>query len=978
MSVAYRGARWWRCDLHVHTPFDRRQFGEDLRHVVAESGLGNQEPLATMARRFWTACAGIDIVGVTDHNSVNGYRRLAPFLASFSQAAKEANEHAPVFLPGVELTVGAERAMHFLVLFSSDCSADLVDQAVQGIFRASPRHDENGDPLPTTRSIGDFLADLKAFCTPDNGERRVPFLVIPAHVESNSGLAVETGIHDHTGPEILQQMRGVLREGAITRAAWHGFQTTNEYVRLPSEMRELLCVWEANRRDQRWEDLGADEKAAIRTLEHWPLVEASDPQAYDEIGRRYSWLKMAEPDLEGIRLALLDPESRLRRMEAGEPGRSHPQIRSISIRRTDFFENLELSFSSNMTTLIGGRGSGKSTLVELIRYGLARDQAADFNREEKETREALERLLRTKPGRDSGSTSGMLLPDTAIEVHFTVAGIEYQTIRTPASFEVRRLTASDPDLPDGTPIDVRSLIKPQILSQGQIARIARDPGAQRREIDRIASDDPRANDFERRRGAVAVLIEQAQSDLRSAREDEGRLSPALTELQTVRDQLEVLESGSSRETLQRFQGMERDTRLLVAWRATFDDQATALREAADATTDAANRLAAPNGSDAFVLEQAQRSKVALLTAADTARSAAEELMAHQQEFDSRRETEWDPRRETVIAAYEALLGQLRSQGIALDGHAALVGLRSTLEERIAALQQSAERAPVIAAEVARLWNELRELHLARNAARRAVEAMLVSQNADIRLIVIPFGDRTSVDALRDDWFGGANLHTADWETLLDWVFADDNGVDDRWRKLIEALMLDRRLAEGNDASTGANVLELIGGAPDQLSGHLWRAIPRMDTTHLESMFRMLPEDRVEAAVRDPDGEFKPMEQGSLGQRSTAIISLMLSSGDQPLVIDQPEEDLDNQYVYRVVVDLLRKRKFSRQLVLATHNANIPVNGDAELIVSMQVDGKLGVIGSLGSIDQQTVKDDVNSILEGSAEAFRLRRRRYGY
>jgi hypothetical protein len=152
----------------------------------------------------------------------------------------------------------------------------------------------------------------------------------------------------------------------------------------------------------------------------------------------------------------------------------------------------------------------------------------------------------------------------------------------------------------------------------------------------------------------------------------------------------------------------------------------------------------------------------------------------------------------------------------------------------------------------------------------------------------------------------------------------------------------------------------------------------MDLPRLEEMFRTLPEDRVAASVRDPDGDFKPIEQGSLGQRSTAIVSLIMSAGDQPLVIDQPEEDLDNQYVYTAVVGLLRKQKFRRQLALATHNANIPVNGDAELIISMKVRVKTGVIGSAGSIDQSEIKDDVNAILEGSAEAFRLRRRRYGY
>jgi len=78
------------------------------------------------------------------------------------------------------------------------------------------------------------------------------------------------------------------------------------------------------------------------------------------------------------------------------------------------------------------------------------------------------------------------------------------------------------------------------------------------------------------------------------------------------------------------------------------------------------------------------------------------------------------------------------------------------------------------------------------------------------------------------------------------------------------------------------------------------------------------------------------------------------------------------------VDLLRRRKFSRQIVIATHNANIPVNGDAELIVALEVQNQMGQILVAGSIDRGEVKDRVSEIMEGSAEAFRLRRERYGF
>ena len=78
----------------------------------------------------------------------------------------------------------------------------------------------------------------------------------------------------------------------------------------------------------------------------------------------------------------------------------------------------------------------------------------------------------------------------------------------------------------------------------------------------------------------------------------------------------------------------------------------------------------------------------------------------------------------------------------------------------------------------------------------------------------------------------------------------------------------------------------------------------------------------------------PIEQASPGQRSTAMLALALSSGDEPLIIDQPEDDLDNRFIYDEVVKILSLVCRSRQVIVATHNANIPILGDAELIIAL--------------------------------------------
>ncbi len=127
-------------------------------------------------------------------------------------------------------------------------------------------------------------------------------------------------------------------------------------------------------------------------------------------------------------------------------------------------------------------------------------------------------------------------------------------------------------------------------------------------------------------------------------------------------------------------------------------------------------------------------------------------------------------------------------------------------------------------------------------------------------------------------------------------------------------------------------------------------------------------------------ELKKMDELSKGQRATALLLLLLGASTAPLIIDQPEDDLDNRFVYDGVVAHLRKLKGVRQIIASTHNANVPVLGDAELIVAMEGDGQHGrpVKGGIGSLDDATIRALAEQILEGGPTAFNARQHLYGF
>jgi len=128
---------------------------------------------------------------------------------------------------------------------------------------------------------------------------------------------------------------------------------------------------------------------------------------------------------------------------------------------------------------------------------------------------------------------------------------------------------------------------------------------------------------------------------------------------------------------------------------------------------------------------------------------------------------------------------------------------------------------------------------------------------------------------------------------------------------------------------------------------------------------------------DSTRDFKLLKKCSIGERGTALLSVILITGREPLIIDQPEDDLDHFYLYKTLTPIIKEVKKRRQLIFATHDANIVINGDAELILIITTnDGKFGDV-SLTSIENLDNRDWVMKILEGGRDAFRKRREKYG-
>ena len=120
---------------------------------------------------------------------------------------------------------------------------------------------------------------------------------------------------------------------------------------------------------------------------------------------------------------------------------------------------------------------------------------------------------------------------------------------------------------------------------------------------------------------------------------------------------------------------------------------------------------------------------------------------------------------------------------------------------------------------------------------------------------------------------------------------------------------------------------------------------------------------------------QPIEQGSPGQKTAALLAFILSYGNEPLLLDQPEDDLDNELIYKLIVQQLRETKSRRQIIAVTHNANIVVNGDAEMVFPLEVARGETHVRRAASIQDKEVRQTICDILEGGQQAFEQRYRR---
>ena len=634
--------------------------------------------------------------------------------------------------------------------------------------------------------------------------------------------------------------------------------------------------------------------------------------AIDEIGKgKPCYLKLGELSFEAAKFALFDHAHRVR-STLPEPRQS------VLLRQVRFdggaLDGIAVPFSPSLNCLIGPRGNGKSAVIECLRHALGFREVSD----ERYKSGLVERML---------SPAGKVVVEAVDEFGREVR-IERERTGQPAVY----LDGVYRDISPG------SILK-DILYFGQKDLSTRSESFDESFLDKLLADrlDPKPQE----EAALVEGVRQAARQLKETLEATEKIAALQKEKNELDAQLQVFVDKGVDKKLADMTLFDGDRLAIVSWQQALKELSTNLKESADwDDADAAFPVLKSKRSEPIAADLA-----AAKTKANAAKSSAQAaLQALQEAFTSVGEAlqKLAPVQEEMKQEVAQLQKTLNEPQLDLE---MFRKKKAHLDQLVKLLAAGAQRAKteqaardLLGAAVHKLHEFWRERFSEREAEVRRLEGELPQE---IRLQTAFKGKRRAFGEFLRSKFRGSGLQAASYDAIED-AFVDG-------RELYQSrAALEKQLRENAAVKVRSVLLE-----------------------HLADFLTFRTPDETVILFHQ-----KPLGDYSLGQRATVILHILMHLQRHPVIlIDQPEDDLDNETLYSHFIRQLLERKELTQFVFATHNPNIPVLGDAEQAIVCRKEGETFSFDH-GSIDDKDIQQRIVTVMEGGEDAFRRRKEIY--
>jgi ABC-type lipoprotein export system ATPase subunit/histidinol phosphatase-like PHP family hydrolase len=749
-----------------------------------------------------------------------------------------------------------------------------------------------------------------------------------AHIELPSGFEKTIG---RFGPPIEE----VLKHENLLGLEINSKASVNLYTDLDDspDRKRLLKVRRGH--------LGFDESYTL------PRLMSSDSHTLNRLGTnaegetKLTRFKVDELNFHSIKIALLTHESRVR-LENEVP-EMRPIIQSITIEG-GLLDNIEIKLSNNLTCIIGSRGAGKSTLLEAIRetsgnnskstvvdsdvwpqkiklkYIDEANQVIDFTREKNSQLQNI-----TDP------INGI----SKVDIETYGQGETADTIQHSDENPKVLVDFLDSFLKLGAKIvEDKELISLLLENQSESKKLRIGLLSFEETEKALKNEQKKLENLQKEKAGELVKYQNALIKERGIR------SELITNLnQLVKNYTEIL---SDDDTFTNFEALV-DTDIIV-------------------------------GKDFFKKVKEIVSDFSKVVKAKSSELNAE-LTAKIKELNEQL-TNWQAKEKSIQDKIDAKKIELEKQGIPFD-----LGKINQISKDIVDYQK-------IIAKLNLDKKKLKELF----AEREVLLGKRIELKNDVFTARNKFAKKANADLKNtiDDFFISIKYKKGKFSPDFDALLRSK--MD--WRNLKKSKLISENISPFDFVNACKNgnkeVLTAINDSDGNQLLSDFEATSIIDKTIKDNnfeeyealQFEDFPSIIVTKSVKEESGEIKyyskPISQLSLGQQHSVLLGiLMLSDSNKPLIIDQPEDNLDSEFIYKTIVKNLRKIKEQRQVIIVTHNANIAVLGDAELIIPLKSTSIKSHVLSAGSIDRQETREICCEILEGGKRAFIQRQDIYG-
>ncbi len=928
------GAHFFRCDFQVHTPRDINWTGD--RPV-------SDEDRKAWAERFVRKCREkrLHAVAITDHHDM-------VFVEAIRVAAKEERddegdpypeqEQLTVF-PGMEMTL------------SVPCQALLLLDA-----------NFPGNMFPAVMAALGIASN-------DAGEDRHAETQRLTHIDSLSKMCEILDVQEYARGRYIILPNVGKGQSSILRKAF------------APKYKEMPCVGgyldgsETQLDDGKRRILdGKDTEWGFKPL---GLFQTSDDRFDDRrnLGTHSTWVKWAQPTAEALRQACLARQTRLHQTEPQLPAIA---ITSLEVSNSTFLGPIDIEFNPQFSCLIGGRGTGKSSVLEYLRWALCDHPPMTDSTELPDYQAKRVGLVKNTLAKVDGIAT----------VTFVVNGIQH-VVQRKATTESLQLKIADGNFEDCVAADVEKLLPIQAYSQKQLSavgvrtdeliRLVKAPieaelAAKRSEL-RDTKDEIRASHEKvRLKRDLSSRLERLQVEESSLALQVVELRKQLTGLSEADAQ--VLSQHENTLTVERH--VSELTRHLESMRAGIQAAGSSLKDPPDIRMEndeseslideLARMHAAAERIKGMVSERLGAIEAILQDGSDElggfvdSRAKLNAAIAqHNERYEAAKERSTaNTGKLTLIESVEKQVKSIRQQ--LADTREELQGREKAESEYESALVR---------------W---KQLHAARAVLLSGQCDRLTQLSAErIRATLAVASDASQISERLTKELSGTRVRSATYEALCSAV-TDAQDPLDEWLQLVEELesLAAIEADEDDDISVpGCPRLVKAGATQNDLE----RIARKLTPAACLELLLTSPSDVPVFEYQRRENDYIPFASASAGQQATALLKVLLNQDGPPLIIDQPEDDLDNQVILDIV-EQIWSAKAKRQIIVSSHNANIVVNGDADLVICCDYrragDHSGGRIKCHGAIDVEQIRDEIKHVMEGGEKAFQLRKAKYGF